>query len=240
MRWFAVVSVLVSALAEFGDRQDVPKIIKDARNDDIPIFIKEGQVNTIDDKSVHRGSLRAVRTPCVSSIEELLLHCNQFLSFSMNGIDLLQIDIECFDYLVIYALGRLRPRFIHYEDTCLGNHSSRVKALLHKKGYLTTKGAGEDTLACLIGPCTDFDTVMTGLRGTINFIQVGANDGITNDPLRPYIAEGDFQGIMVEPTVGMYAKLSRLYGNDPKKCLYRAAFAPRGKCVDGTITFYKY
>jgi FkbM family methyltransferase len=45
-----------------------------------------------------------------------------------------------------------------------------------------------------------------------NFIQIGANDGVQGDPLRPFLARDDtWFGVFVEPNPAMLEKLRRLY-----------------------------
>ena len=46
------------------------------------------------------------------------------------------------------------------------------------------------------------------------FIQVGAFDGITKDPLRRYIQACGWRGILLEPQSGPAAELRKLYGGN--------------------------
>lgn len=45
----------------------------------------------------------------------------------------------------------------------------------------------------------------------ITFIQVGAHDGVLNDPLRPHLIQGNFLGVLVEPLPGAFAQLKQTY-----------------------------
>ena len=45
------------------------------------------------------------------------------------------------------------------------------------------------------------------------FIQVGANDGISHDPLRAYIERYHWRGILVEPQPRVFARLCRNYAS---------------------------
>lgn len=46
-------------------------------------------------------------------------------------------------------------------------------------------------------------------------VQVGSNDGVSNDPLRKYIVEHNWRAILIEPVPSLFSKLSALYeGND--------------------------
>ena len=45
----------------------------------------------------------------------------------------------------------------------------------------------------------------------VNFVQIGANDGLRNDPLRPLIVRDDWQGVLVEPLPTVIPLLERNY-----------------------------
>lgn len=47
--------------------------------------------------------------------------------------------------------------------------------------------------------------------GQVNFIQIGANDGLRNDPLRPLIVEHDWHGVLIEPLPTVFPLLERNY-----------------------------
>jgi FkbM family methyltransferase len=53
--------------------------------------------------------------------------------------------------------------------------------------------------------------VLTAQLGTVSFIQVGANDGISGDFLHPFIASGQWQGILVEPGERARMRLAETY-----------------------------
>jgi FkbM family methyltransferase len=69
------------------------------------------------------------------------------------------------------------------------------------------------------------------------FIQIGANDGFTGDPLNHLINRPDtsWRGVLVEPVAHLFAKLSERYGHDPALRLERAAIGER----DGTIEIHR-
>lgn len=48
--------------------------------------------------------------------------------------------------------------------------------------------------------------------GCISFIQIGANDGLRNDPIREFVVRDRWSGVLVEPLPDMFAKLKRNYG----------------------------
>lgn len=49
--------------------------------------------------------------------------------------------------------------------------------------------------------------------GRVNFIQIGANDGLRNDPLRPLIVRDDWQGVLVEPLPTVFPLLKKNYAH---------------------------
>jgi FkbM family methyltransferase len=55
------------------------------------------------------------------------------------------------------------------------------------------------------------------------FIQVGAYDGVSTDPLRKYIARCGWRGVMLEPQPGPAAQLRALYEGSPDIVVMQAA-----------------
>jgi len=69
------------------------------------------------------------------------------------------------------------------------------------------------------------------------FLQIGANDGFTGDPLNPLIGRSDtrWRGLLVEPVAHLFAQLSQRYGNNPRLILEQAAIGE----TDGRATIYR-
>jgi FkbM family methyltransferase len=57
------------------------------------------------------------------------------------------------------------------------------------------------------------------------FVQVGANDGLQRDPLRPYIVACNWSGILIEPVPYVFARLKELYDGHPRVVLENVAIA---------------
>jgi len=55
------------------------------------------------------------------------------------------------------------------------------------------------------------------------FVQVGAYDGVSTDPLRKYISRCHWRGVMLEPQPGPAAQLRALYEHTPGICVMQAA-----------------
>jgi FkbM family methyltransferase len=58
---------------------------------------------------------------------------------------------------------------------------------------------------------------------TCNFIQIGAYDGISTDPLRRYIERCGWRGVMLEPQPGPAAQLRQLYRHNTNVIILQAA-----------------
>ncbi|MEK7545962.1 MAG: FkbM family methyltransferase [Patescibacteria group bacterium] len=69
---------------------------------------------------------------------------------------------------------------------------------------------------------------------TFFFVQVGANDGKTNDPIYPYVTRYGLSGIAIEPQADVYEMLTRTYGSfRGVRCVHAAIGA-----VTGRMPFY--
>ena len=74
--------------------------------------------------------------------------------------------------------------------------------------------------------CVQF---LMSVRGTnLKFIQVGANDGVFNDPLRRYILEFPWRGILVEPQPDVFAKLRANYAESGDRLIFENAAIAAG------------
>ncbi len=71
--------------------------------------------------------------------------------------------------------------------------------------------------------------------GELNFIQVGAYDGVLFDPLRAMILAHGWRGILLEPQPDQFAKLSENYRGQDQLILENAAIDTK----DGEKTLYR-
>ncbi|HEX6116091.1 MAG TPA: FkbM family methyltransferase [Solirubrobacterales bacterium] len=68
------------------------------------------------------------------------------------------------------------------------------------------------------------------------FIEIGANDGVEQSHLRPYIERLDWRGVMVEPAPAVFERLRRNYAAHAGAVAFEnAAITDR----DGTVPFYE-
>lgn len=66
------------------------------------------------------------------------------------------------------------------------------------------------------------------------FVELGANDGIQHDFLRPFVISRPWSGIMVEPVPYVFERLRANYAGFDRVILENAAISDR----DGTLPFY--
>lgn len=73
----------------------------------------------------------------------------------------------------------------------------------------------------------EFDDIicrrMMEVGPSLRFLQLGAFDGVTRDPLRKYIVKHGWRGVLVEPQAAAAAKLRDLYHGNDSICIVEAA-----------------
>src|SRR5947209_8058963 len=57
------------------------------------------------------------------------------------------------------------------------------------------------------------------------FLQIGAHDGITDDPLRQYVLKYHWRGLLLEPQPRLFAQLKANYQSEPQLMFENAALA---------------
>ena len=103
----------------------------------------------------------------------------------------------------------------------------RVRSL--KRSFLGAKSASFVVL----------DEFSRAHNGEVNFVQIGANDGLRNDPLRPFIVRDDWQGVLIEPLPTVFPLLQKNYRYLRRPGL---VFANVAVTVDGrdALSFWSY
>jgi len=72
-------------------------------------------------------------------------------------------------------------------------------------------------------------------RAGVFFVQVGSNDGVTSDPIRPLIEQHvDWRGLLIEPVPYLFDRLKSNCSDSNRFCLENAAVAMER----GTLPFY--
>lgn len=64
------------------------------------------------------------------------------------------------------------------------------------------------------------------------FIQIGAFDGMENDPIRPLVREFSLAGLVVEPQVVAFKKLQKTYQDYPQVTVVNAAISDKNEIRD--------
>lgn len=70
--------------------------------------------------------------------------------------------------------------------------------------------------------------------GPLRFVQIGSNDGVTNDPLNETVRARGWSGVLVEPLPRMFERLVANYQGVPGLTFANVAIAPE----EGTLTLY--
>lgn len=69
------------------------------------------------------------------------------------------------------------------------------------------------------------------LKEDFFFVQIGANDGVSHDPIYKYIEDFDWGGIMIEPQQEPYNKLKNKYSENKKITTLNCAISDREEDV---------
>jgi FkbM family methyltransferase len=69
----------------------------------------------------------------------------------------------------------------------------------------------------------------------LTFVQVGACDGVSGDPICGFIKQGKLNAVLVEPIASCFVKLEQTYRGVPNVRLVQAAIGSQ----DGEVTLYK-
>jgi FkbM family methyltransferase len=76
--------------------------------------------------------------------------------------------------------------------------------------------------------------LITARQGTVQFVQVGANDGQSADHLHPFVASGRWRGLLVEPAPVPFERLAKTYAG-----MQGLQFIPRAIAAsEGRLPFY--
>lgn len=114
-----------------------------------------------------------------------------------------------------------------------------AKAFLQSRGYQVHQVSPAPAQRPTAKLQIDFEFVVNDHLARVTpadffFIQVGAFDGVTNDPLRPFIERYKWRGILLEPQKQAFQKLVENYREHPQLTFLNAAVADK----DGTTDLY--
>lgn len=111
----------------------------------------------------------------------------------------------------------------------MGRLRQQIKSGLAALGYQVqgTKYRPRQLLEPELLRRLEFDDVvcrrMFEVGREFSFIQVGAFDGVSTDPLRKYIQKCGWRGVLVEPQPGPAAQLHKLYAGNDRLIILQAA-----------------
>jgi FkbM family methyltransferase len=77
-------------------------------------------------------------------------------------------------------------------------------------------------------------TKVSAERSDFFFIQIGANNGLTDDPLRQFVTKYHWHGVLVEPQPQVFQKLLKNYEQEKQLAFENAAIADK----DGTVRLF--
>jgi FkbM family methyltransferase len=86
-------------------------------------------------------------------------------------------------------------------------------------------------------PINVLDLLLTKLsaeRPDFYFVQIGANDGLTDDPIRQYVTRYHWRGVLVEPQPQVFQALLKNYDQEKQLAFENAAVADN----DGTVRLF--
>jgi FkbM family methyltransferase len=112
--------------------------------------------------------------------------------------------------------------------------SGFVKRLLARRGVTLKRSEFPNDRPFNVLPMV-FESVLLPLQ-TVDFtvVQIGANDGVNDDPVSGIIRRHHLRALLVEPIVPMYEKLVEYYAGFPHVTCENCAIARR----DGPMTLY--
>ena len=78
------------------------------------------------------------------------------------------------------------------------------------------------------------EALMARRGDALRFVQIGANDGVFGDPLRPYVLTRGWKGLLVEPQIDVFLKLKKNY----VECGERLVFENLAISFEDKLTLY--
>ena len=112
-----------------------------------------------------------------------------------------------------------------------------ARGVLRRLGYTAHRIRPEDPayVGVEVFPLAASDLIHRR-KGDVFFIQIGAHDGLTYDPMRPFVDEYHIPGILLEPQPKIFNKLVENYRGATNLIFENAALARE----DGEISLYTF
>ena len=118
--------------------------------------------------------------------------------------------------------------------TALDRARATCAAVLRRRGLVLRRLPPAALLSPLAVDLTIAATFVATTRGS-GFIQIGAFDGMTNDPIRQLVVDHGWTGVLIEPQRAMFERLRRSYSQCPRLVFLNAAIAAES----GSTTLWK-
>jgi FkbM family methyltransferase len=129
--------------------------------------------------------------------------------------------------------SNLRLKFLELRERAATSPAQRWNATLRRHLLLRKQRANIFRRAHADALLSDFAKAVPEAM----FLQIGANDGMTGDPIRHLIARPEvrWDGVMVEPVAHLFAELSQHHANNPDIKLEQVAIGE----TDGIALIYR-
>lgn len=113
-----------------------------------------------------------------------------------------------------------------------GQLKALVQRCLKLFGYRIEKL--KDTVQAPIDVLDLLLTRISAERPDFFFVQIGANDGLTDDPIRQFVTKYHWHGVLIEPQPQVFQRLLKNYGEEKQLVFENTAIADK----DGTVRLF--
>ncbi len=115
-----------------------------------------------------------------------------------------------------------------------------VRLIVEKALHRMARAAGFDLKPIINVPVQPIDILgltireLIGQQKEVFFLQIGAHDGKSHDPISPYVRKYRWRGILVEPNPVVFKQLQENYKDHPELILENVAIDSK----EGTLTLH--
>lgn len=111
--------------------------------------------------------------------------------------------------------------------------TSFFRSYIRSRGYDIVRYTPEINRPFAVLPYLIAEKISNGKPFT--FVQVGANDGILDDPIRESVCRYHLRGLLIEPLPDLFEKLKRNYSSETQLSFENVAILPK----DDAVTIYR-
>ena len=117
----------------------------------------------------------------------------------------------------------------------------RLQNVLRRRFGLEVHAFRPDPPGCNVLALAISDVVLRrvlagGRPSDVTFLEIGANDGVTGDPIHSFVIRYGFRGVCIEPQPDAFAKLQATYHDHPGIVCEQAAIG----ATEGTTSLYRF